>query len=102
MVWHKYHATQTGVLTDPFDAEVWKHLDRTYISFAVELYNVRLGLCADGFNPYSNVARPYSVWPIVACVSNLPPHLCMARPYMFLSYVIPGPNNPKNKINVYL
>ena len=26
----------------------------------------------------------------------------MTRPYMFLSCVIPGPNNPKNKIDVFL
>jgi len=98
----KYHATQTGVLTHPFDAEAWKDFDRIYASFAAEPQNVRLGLCADGFNPYSNAARPYSVWPIVVYVYNLLPHLCMTWVYMFLSFVIPGPNTLKNKIDVYL
>jgi len=41
------------------------------------------------------------VWPIVIFVYNLPP-LCMTKPYMFLSSVIPRPNNPKNKIDVFL
>jgi len=54
------------------------------------------------FNAYSNAVRLYSVWPIVVCVHNLPPHLCMTRPYMFLSFVIPRPNNPKNEIDVFL
>ena len=100
MVWHKYHVTQTGKLTYPSDVEAWRHFDRTFKLFAAEPRNVRLGLCADGFNPYSNAARSYSVWPIVICVYNLPPHLCMTR--RFLSSVITQPNNSKNKINVFL
>jgi len=83
MVWHKYHAIQTGQLTHPSDAEAWKHFDRTFESFVVKLRNVRLGLCADGFNPYSNVAKPYSVWPIMICVYNLLPHLCMTSRICF-------------------
>ena len=71
-------------------------------SNAAEPRNVRLGLCVDGFNPYSNAARPYAVWPIMICVYNLPPHLCMTRSYMFLASMIPGPNNPKIKIDVLL
>ena len=33
---------------------------------------------------------------------NLPPEMCMTTPFMFLTCVIPGPKNPKNKIDVYL
>ena len=102
MTWHKNHVPQDGCVSHPSEAQAWKHFDRLHPSFTAEARNVRLGLCADGFNPYPNAARPYSVWPIVVCVYNLPPHMCMTRPYMFLSYVIPGPNNPKSKIDVYL
>uniref|UniRef100_A0A7C9DL29 Transposase-associated domain-containing protein n=1 Tax=Opuntia streptacantha TaxID=393608 RepID=A0A7C9DL29_OPUST len=102
MTWHKNHVPQDGFVSHPSEAKAWKHFDRHHPSFAAEARNVRLGLCADGFNPYSNAARPYSVWPIVVCVYNLPPHMCMTRPYMFLSTVIPGPQNPKSKIDVYL
>jgi len=28
--------------------------------------------------------------------------MCMTTTYMFLSYIIPGPTNPKNMIDVYL
>ena len=101
-MWHKYHATEPGALSHPSNAEAWKHFDRTFASFAAEVRNVQLGLCADGFNPYSNTARPYLVWPIVVCVYNLLSHLCMTKLYMFLPSVIPGPNNPKNKIDVFL
>ena len=33
---------------------------------------------------------------------NLPPEMCMSKPYMFLSCLIPGPSNPKASIDVYL
>jgi len=33
---------------------------------------------------------------------NLPPERCMSKPYMFLSFLIPGSSNPKASIDVYL
>ena len=33
---------------------------------------------------------------------NLPPEICMKDPYLFLTCIILGPNNPKAKIDVYL
>ena len=33
---------------------------------------------------------------------NLPPKMCMTTPFMFLTCVILGSKNPKNKIDVYL
>jgi len=62
---------------------------------------VRLGLYADGFNPYTLSSRSYSIWPVVVTPYNLPPEMCMTTPFMFLTCVIPGPKNPKNKIDVY-
>jgi len=102
LTWHKNHVPQDGCASHPSEAEAWKHFDRLHPPFAAEARNVRLGLCADGFNPYSNAVRPYSVWPIVVCVHNLPPHMYITRPYVFLSSVIPGSHNPKSKIDVYL
>ena len=34
--------------------------------------------------------------------SNLPPEMCMTKPYMFLSCVVPYPSNPTVGIDVYL
>ncbi|XP_075106867.1 uncharacterized protein LOC142179877 [Nicotiana tabacum] len=39
--------------------------DRTYPDYASEPRNVRLGLCADGFTPFSVSATPYSCWPFL-------------------------------------
>jgi len=49
MIWYKNHAPQSGVITHLSNAEAWKHSDRVHRSFALELQNVQLGLCADGF-----------------------------------------------------
>ena len=79
-----------------------KHFDTKYPEFAAEPRNVRLGLCVDGFNPYTLSSRSYSIWPVVVIPYNLPPEMCMTTPFMFLTCVIPGSKNPKNKIDVYL
>ena len=64
---------------------------------------MRLGLCSDGFNPYIQASSsPYSCWAVIVTPYNLPPEMCMSKPYMFLSCRIPGPSNPKASIDVYL
>src|ERR1044072_2051497 len=102
MRWHFENRRQPGVLCHPSDGEAWKHFDGKYKDFAEEPRNVRLGLCSNGFMPFSNSAKPYSCWPVIVTPYNLPPELCMTTPYMFLTLVIPGPDNPKEKIDVYL
>ncbi|XP_038693762.1 uncharacterized protein LOC119991488 [Tripterygium wilfordii] len=102
MRWHYEKRRDEGVLCHPSDGEHWKHFDQTYPDFAIEPRNVRLGLCSDGFTPYSQSSSPYSCWPIIITPYNLPPEMCMTTPYMFLTCIIPGPHNPKSKIDVYL
>ena len=53
MRWHYENRRESGVLCHPSDGEAWKHFDETYPDFAAEPRNVRLGLCADGFTPFS-------------------------------------------------
>jgi len=84
------------------DGKAWKHFDETFLDFAVEPRNVRLGLCVDGFTPYGQLGKPYSCWPVIVTPYNLPPELCMTTQYMFLTLIILGPKNPKEKIDVYL
>lgn len=33
---------------------------------------------------------------------NLPLWMCMKNPIMFLTIIVPGPKNPKHKLDVYL
>ena len=103
MRWHHECRKDPNVLRHPSDGQAWKHFDDVYPDFAAESRNVRLGLCADGFTPYIQAsATPYSCWPVIVTPYNLPPEMCMTKPYMFLSCLIPGPENPKEKIDVYL
>ncbi|XP_059295599.1 uncharacterized protein LOC132048937 [Lycium ferocissimum] len=102
MRWHYENRRPPGVLCHPSDGEAWKHFDRTFQNFANEPRNIRLGLCADGFTPFSVSAAPYSCWPVFVTPYNLPPEMCMTSPYLFLTCIVPGPRNPKSLIDVYL
>nr|GEW92295.1 hypothetical protein [Tanacetum cinerariifolium] len=43
------------------DGRAWKKFDTKYPDFAKEPRNVRLGLAADGFNPFGNLSQAYSM-----------------------------------------
>jgi len=68
--------------------------------FSAESRNVRHGLCTDGFNQFGSFAAPYSCWPVILTVYNLPPRMCMRPEFMFLFTVIPGPSIPGRNIDV--
>ncbi|XP_058774567.1 uncharacterized protein LOC131648855 [Vicia villosa] len=72
-------------------------------NFAAEPRNIRLGLCSDGFTPYvQQSGTGYSCWPVIVTPYNPPLEMCMTKPYMFLSCLIPGPSSSKAGIDVYL
>jgi len=105
MRWHHRNSSSSSssVLCHPSDGKAWKHFDMMYPDFAKEPRNVRLGLCSDGFTPYIQASSsPYSCWPVIVTPYNLPPEMCMTKPFMFLTCLIPGPSDPKLHIDVYL
>jgi len=63
---------------------------------------MHLRLCTDRFNPFGSFTAPYSCWPIILIVYNLPLGMCMRPEFMFLSTVIPGPNSRGRNIDVCL
>jgi hypothetical protein len=63
---------------------------------------MRLGLTANGFNPFGNMSTSYSTWPIMLVPYNLPPWMSMKHTSFILSLVIPGPSSPGMDIGVYL
>jgi len=99
MTWHQSHHAVDGVMVHPFDGETWKHFNSVHPHFLAESRNVRLGLCTDGFNRFGSFAAPYSCWPVILTVYNLPPGMCMRPEFMFLSIVIPGPSSPVQNID---
>ncbi|CAL5192329.1 unnamed protein product [Lathyrus oleraceus] len=103
MTWHHTNQTSSGTMRHPSDGAAWKHFDMIHPDFAAEPRNVRLGLCSDGFTPYVQASGSgYSCWPVIVTPYNLPPEMCMTKPYMFLTCLIPGPKSPKAGIDVYL
>src|SRR5436189_4810917 len=102
MTWHWDYVRDDGMMVHPCDSEAWKHFDRVHPGFSEEPRNVRLGLCTDGFNPFGQVEKAYSCWPVVLTPYNLPPNLCMRREFMFLKVLILGDRYPGTKIDVYL
>ncbi|XP_074378057.1 uncharacterized protein LOC141719578 [Apium graveolens] len=103
MRWYKNRDVKLGEISHPADREEWKFFDRRYPSFAQEIRNIRLGLATDGFNPFGPTRKKtYSVWPLVIVVYNLPPSMCMKKPFMFMTDIVPGPNSTGKYINVCL
>ncbi|XP_031116582.1 uncharacterized protein LOC116020237 [Ipomoea triloba] len=101
MKWHA-NSVEDGIMRHPSDSLAWKHFNRIYPDFASEIRNVRLGLCTDGFQPFGQSGQQYSSWPVILTTYNLPPWMCMKADYMFLTVLVPGPKNPKEKIDVFL
>ena len=61
-----------------------------------------LGYALLGLHHISSQRKAYSCWPVIVTPYNLPPDMCMTKPYMFLSCVIPGPDSPTAGIDIYL
>src|SRR3954462_5826730 len=73
MTRHWDYERADGVMIHPCDSEAWKHFDRVHPDFSKEPRNVRLGLCTDGFNPFGQVGKAYSCWPVILTPYNPPP-----------------------------
>ncbi|GJR90022.1 CACTA transposable element [Tanacetum coccineum] len=64
--WMTWHATgqskENGKMNHPCDGRAWKHFDMMKPEFSGDPRNVRLGLAADGFNPFGMMSQNYSMW----------------------------------------
>ncbi|XP_019057626.1 PREDICTED: uncharacterized protein LOC109116509 [Tarenaya hassleriana] len=56
----------------------------------------------DGFAPYGQSGKQYSLWPIVMSPYNLPPDMCLKKEFLFLTVLIPGPEHPKKSFDIFL
>ncbi|XP_022019856.1 uncharacterized protein LOC110919916 [Helianthus annuus] len=88
----------------PVDGSAWQDFDKKYPNFTMEPRNVRLGLAADGFNPFNNSSGSltHSTWPVILTTYNLPPWLCMRESTFMLTLLIPGPKSPGKDMDVFL
>jgi hypothetical protein len=102
MIWHSTRRSTDGMMRHPVDGKAWQEFDKRYPDFANEPRNVRLGLGADGFNPFGNISQSYSMWPVVLTTYNTPPWLCMKESSFMLTLLIPGPKSPGKDMDVFL
>ncbi|KAL8155839.1 hypothetical protein AgCh_001037 [Apium graveolens] len=100
--WHVEGRKSDGMLRHPADSPQWRTIDGKFPEFGGEVRNLRLGLCANGMNPYRTLSSTHSTWPVLLTIYNLPPWLCMKRKYIMLTLLIPGPKEAGNNIDVYL
>ncbi|XP_060969955.1 uncharacterized protein LOC133037137 [Cannabis sativa] len=103
MIWHHIGKSKDdGVLRHLVDGLAWKDFDAKHPEFAMDPRNVRLGLAADGFNPFGNMSLAYNMWPVVLANYNLPPWLCIKDNYFSLSTLIPGAKSPSKDMDIFL
>ncbi|XP_027167265.1 uncharacterized protein LOC113767387 [Coffea eugenioides] len=102
MRWHEEERIKDGKLRHPADSLAWKHFNDRHPSFASDPRNVRVGLAADGFNPFKAMNNKYSTWPVILVPYNLPSWMCMKQTSFMLCLLIDGPKAPGNDIHVYL
>ncbi|GJS67329.1 hypothetical protein Tco_0681893 [Tanacetum coccineum] len=100
--WHSDERKKDGKLRHVADSPQWRKINNKHDEFGGEIRNIRFGLSSDGINPFGNMSSKHSTWPVLLCVYNLPPWLCMKRKYIMMSLLIEGPKQPGNDIDVYL
>ena len=102
LTWHVDGKKSDGLLRHSVDSPQWKTIDHSYLDFANDLRNLRLGFAFDGMNPFGNLSTNHSSWPILLMIYNLPHWLCIKQKYIMLCMMIVGPRQPRNDIDVYL
>ncbi|KAL4558276.1 hypothetical protein LXL04_036474 [Taraxacum kok-saghyz] len=99
--WHAEERKIDGKIRHVAVSPQWRNIDSKFQELGEEIRNIRFGLSSDGFNPFGSLSSRHSTWPVLMCIYNLPPSLCMKRRYIMMSLLIQGPKQPGNDIDVY-
>jgi len=85
-------------LRHPYDGKAWKHFDNVCPDFVADPWHIRLSLYFDSFTPYVQASTSlYFCWFVFVTPYDLPPDLCMTKPFLFLTCLILGPINLTKK-----
>ncbi|WVZ50154.1 hypothetical protein U9M48_001437 [Paspalum notatum var. saurae] len=98
----KHQNKNEDIMEHPVDGDAWKALDNFDPEFAKDPRSIQFGLSMDSFTPFNTNASPYCCWPVFIIPYNLPPELVNKDEYMFLALVIPGPEHPGPKLNMFM
>ncbi|GKA27523.1 ribonuclease H-like domain-containing protein [Tanacetum coccineum] len=74
--WHAEERKKDGKIRHVADSPQWRNIDNIE-NFGEEIRNIRFRLSSDGINPFGNMSSRHSTWPVLLCIYNLPPWLCM-------------------------
>jgi hypothetical protein len=91
MTWHSKNKSVDGKMRMVADNPQWRFVDTQWPDFGAEPRNIRLGLAADGLNPFAEKRSNWSTWPISLINFNLPPWLATKKHFIILALIIPGP-----------
>ena len=100
--WHLNNASSDGTMRHPVDSITWSTINNKWPGFSFDPRNLRLGLSADGMNPFSIQNTKYNTWPVLLVNYNMHPTKCMKAENIMQILLIPGPTAPSNNIDVYL
>jgi hypothetical protein len=90
MVLHAINKRIDGLVRHVADSKACAHINSRWLDFVSESCNVRLGLVADGVNPYGEKRNSWSTWPILLFNYNLPPWLVTKKFFVMLVFFIPS------------
>ena len=79
------------MLQDVYDGEKWAAVISSdpQVSPGGRLgRNLALGFCTDGVNPFKR--KKYSMWPMAVSCQNLPAHMRMTVPALWVPCIVPG------------
>lgn len=91
MTWHSRNRSTDGKMRMVPDSPQWRFVDTNWPEFGADPRNIRLGLAADGVNPFAEKRSNWSTWPISLVNFNLPPWLATKKHFLILALIIPGP-----------
>jgi hypothetical protein len=91
LLWHVQRKRDRRI-RHPANDRHWKHFDLNHEEdFSNDPRNIRFGLSTDGMNPFGEIMKPHSTWPVIMCIYNLPSWLCHKQKYLLLTTHIFGP-----------
>ena len=77
--WHHDERTTDKYMIHPKDGAQWELINNKFEDFAKDPRSIRLGECTDGMNPFGDMSTNHNTWPVLLCIYNLAPWLCMKK-----------------------
>jgi len=91
-----------GLVCHVVDNKTWAHIDETWLDFTNELWNLRLAISIDDFNPFSEKLCQWSTWLVYILLYNLLSWLVIVWFFMLVSLIIPRKKSVNmNNIDVF-